>query len=98
MNVEFHPEAAAEVIEAYQWYFERSENAADRFQKELDRAIEYIGDYPDRYARHDHGTRVFLLRRFPYLVIYKEYDEQIIVIAVAHDKRKPGYGRRRLKN
>ncbi len=47
--VEFHPDAADEAVETHQWYAERSEKAAERFLAELDRAIENIGDFPDRY-------------------------------------------------
>jgi plasmid stabilization system protein ParE len=95
--VEFHPDAADEAVEMHQWYADRSEKAAERFLGELDRAIEKIGEFPDRYPKHSHGTRVYLLRRFPYLVIYKEYADLVKIVAVAHGRRKPGYWKRRLK-
>src|ERR1022692_3360680 len=98
LPIEFHPEAAHEAVEAQQRYADRSGKAAERFLAELRRAIENIGEFPDRYPRHSHGTRVFLLRRFPYLVIYKEQADQIKIVAVAHGRRRPGYWKRRLKN
>jgi hypothetical protein len=35
------------------------------------------------------------LTRFPYLVVYREDATRILVVAVAHEKRKPGYWRKR---
>jgi toxin ParE1/3/4 len=42
-----------------------------------------------------HGTRKYLLRRFPYAVIYRVTDEAIEVVAVAHGRRRPGYWKTR---
>jgi plasmid stabilization system protein ParE len=95
--VEFHAEAALEAAEAHRRYAERSERAAERFLAELDRAVQNIGEFPERYPRHSHGARVFLLRRFPFLIIYKEYADQAKIVAVAHGRRRPGYWKRRLK-
>ena len=97
-EIEFHPEATHEAVEAHQRYAKRSGKAAERFFVELQRAVDSISEFPDRYPRHTHGTRVFLMRRFPYLVIYMEQVEQVIVVAVAHGRRRPGYWKRRLKS
>jgi hypothetical protein len=37
-----------------------------------------------------------VLAKFPYSVIYKEKDEVILIVAVAHAKRRPGYWRGRI--
>jgi plasmid stabilization system protein ParE len=94
--IEFHPEAADEAVEAQQRYAEQSEKTAERFLAEVQRALEKIGEFPDRYPRHSHGTRVFLLRRFPYLIIYKAYADHVKIVVVAHGKRKPGYWKHRV--
>ena len=88
-------EAADEGRDAYQWYLDRSPRAAERFQKEIDRAIEEIGNEPDRWPEYVHGTRYFPLRRFPYLVVFRETAAAIQVIAIAHSHRKEGYWKRR---
>ena len=89
--VEFHPEAITEAGAAAEWYRQRSQDAANRFLEELDRAIERIADAPSRWPAFRHGTRRFLLRRFPFSVVYREAGETVQVIAVAHGRRKPGY-------
>lgn len=95
-SIELHPEAIAEARDAREWYAGRSPVAADAFMAELDGAVEGIRQWPDRWAAYLHGTRRYLLKRFPYLVIYRATTEKIQVIAVAHGRRKPGYWRRRL--
>jgi plasmid stabilization system protein ParE len=94
--VRFHPAALAEAEAAFAWYSERSENAAGRFLDELDRAIARISHQPRVYPAFEAGTRRILLPHFPYLVVFREAEEGIQVIAVAHGRRRPGYWRPRL--
>ncbi|MCH7935415.1 MAG: type II toxin-antitoxin system RelE/ParE family toxin, partial [Gemmatimonadetes bacterium] len=42
------------------------------------------------------GTRRVLLHRFPYIVVYKELEDEILVVAFAHHKQRPGYWRDRI--
>jgi toxin ParE1/3/4 len=42
------------------------------------------------------GTRRFVLRRFPFSIIYLDDPEVRSIVAVAHSKRKPGYWKVRL--
>jgi len=95
--VELHPDAIAEARDAREWYAERSSVAADAFMAELDTAIGRICESPDRWATYLHGTRRYLMKRFPYLVVYRAIKDKLQVVAVAHGRRKPGYWRRRLK-
>jgi plasmid stabilization system protein ParE len=95
MPIEFDPRAIAEARATRRWYARRSARVADRFLAELDRAIGQIRATPEQWPSYLHGTRVYRLRRFPYLVIYRETQAAIQVIAVAHGARKPGYWKRR---
>ena len=40
--------------------------------------------------------RVRMLRKYPYLVLYHELDDEVEVIAIAHTSRRPGYWEDRL--
>jgi plasmid stabilization system protein ParE len=95
-QVELHPQAIAEAHAAAKWYRERSTSAADAFVSELDRAMEKIAEAPEMPQRYAGGTRRFLLRHFPYSVIYREKSGRIEIVAVAHGRRKPGYWKSRL--
>jgi len=96
-RIEFHEGASAEYDAAFDWYLERSPDAALRFDAEVDRALAEIIAAPRRWAEGLHSTRRYLLRRFPYILIYREHPSGTIqIVAVAHTGRKPAYWRQRL--
>jgi toxin ParE1/3/4 len=96
-SAEFHQEATAEYDAAFDWYLERSPDAALKFDAEMDRALALIIQGPDRWAAGPHSTRRFLLRQFPFTVIYRQRPSgEIQIVAVAHTSRKPGYWKQRL--
>lgn len=90
-----HPEAVAEARSARQWYAERSTAAAGAFIQEVDDAIANIGEAPRRWPVYLHGTRRFAFRRFPFLLVYRESKDLILIVALAHAKREPGYWKNR---
>ena len=95
--VEFHDEASLEYDAAFDWYLERSPDAAVDFDAEVARALADIASAPLRWAAGPHSTRRYLLRRFPYILIYRERERDIQIVAVAHTSRKPGYWKKRLR-
>ena len=94
-DIDFHPEAHAEALAARASYGERSPDAAARFERELAAGVERIAEAPDRWPRHARRFRKLLLRRFPYLVIYRRVGGRVEIVAVAHGHRRPGYWRAR---
>ena len=94
-SVRLHPDAIAEAKAAYEWYAERNLSAANAFISDLGHAISQIQSRPERWTIHLGGTRKFLLRRFPYAVVYRVGRSTIQIIAVAHGRRRPGYWRSR---
>jgi len=97
LPIELHPEAIAEARGAREWYAERSPLTAGAFMAELDLSIGQISGSPDRWATYLHGTRRYLLNRFPYFVVYRVAGDKLQVVALAHGKRRPGYWRHRMK-
>ena len=95
-QVNVHPEAVAEAQVATQWYRERSALAARAFLSELDHAIGKIAEDPDIWPPYVGGTQRFLLKRFPFSVVYRLVSDKIEVVAIAHGRRKPGYWKKRL--
>jgi toxin ParE1/3/4 len=93
--VHLHPAAVDEAAAASQWYHGQSERAGAAFDIELERAIALIGEAPQRWPPYLHGTQRFVLRRFPFFVVYRRTAGGVEVIAVAHAKRQPGYWRGR---
>jgi plasmid stabilization system protein ParE len=86
-----HPEAIRETRAAREWYSAWSTEAADAFMAEVDSAIEGIEEGPRQWPTYLGMTRRYLLRRFPFFVVFREANERIEVLAVAHARRRPGY-------
>lgn len=93
--LEYLDEALEEVEAAARWYAERSSTAAIAFSDEIDAAESAIVRLPEAWPSFEHGTRRYLLRRFPYSVVYRVEPDRIVIVAVVHARRRPGYWRRR---
>ena len=93
--VEFHPAADLEVSEAHRWYAERDEHAAARFRAALDKAVQAAAEAPEQWPVYLLGTRRLLLRRFPFLLVFRVDSSRILILDVAHERRRPGYWRKR---
>ena len=94
--VRFHPEAQLELDEAIAYYEERSPGVGIDLRKQVESAIPKIQLHPLRWSPSTHGTRRFMLRKFPYSLVYLEMLDHIWLVAVAHHKRRPGYWQKRL--
>lgn len=94
-GVQILPEAEAEIREAFLWYFERSPIAADAFRAETFLAIDRLAVDALMWPEDEDAIRKHVLRHFPYTVFYEIRDTMVTVLAVAHQRRKPGYWRKR---
>lgn len=95
--LDFHPLAIAEARAARRRYAGVSAALAARFMSALDGAVASVEANPAGHAPYLHGTRVVRFRRFPYLLVFLELSpNHLLGVAVAHDRRRPGYWRRRL--
>jgi len=95
-ELEYLEEALEEAEAAARWYTERSAVAAVAFTEEMDAAETAIQRLPEAWPSYDETTRRYLLRRFPFSVVYRVEPSRILIVAVAHGRRRPGYWRSRL--
>jgi toxin ParE1/3/4 len=95
-RLELHPEALAEADSALLWYRERSARAARAFIAEIERALNRVAEVPQRWPLTKAGWRRYPLLKFPYSVVYQEMRDFILIVAVAHGRRRPGYWRGRM--
>jgi plasmid stabilization system protein ParE len=94
-KVEFHPEAEEDLANAKQWYKQRSRLAARAFATEFAGAVRQIATSPTRWTKTEGEPRRFVLSRFPFSIVYPLEPERVYVIAIAHQRRRPGYWRER---
>ena len=90
-DVEVLPEAEAEAREAFLWYFDRSPIVADAFRDELLNAIDSLKVTAANWPQDTDETRRYHLRHFPYTVMYEVIGEKVTILAIAHQRRRPGY-------
>jgi plasmid stabilization system protein ParE len=95
--IRIRSEAQAEIEEAFEWYRAESRELAERFLTEIGTSLDLIRLHPGLYPMSTRSTRRRVLHTFPYLVIYQEKQDVILVVAVAHAKRRPGFWAKRLK-
>ena len=95
-------EAAESEIRYYlRWYEGERPGLGDRLWSEIQDIFQLISDYPAAGSvipriRAVRGVRRFPLRRFPFFVIYREFDDYLEIVALAHHRRRPRYWRSRL--
>lgn len=97
MNYEFHPEALDEYQQAALWYAERDHSVALRFVTFVEDAIERVVTAPERWRVIDEDVRRCLTRVFPYAILYTIEDDYVLILAVMHVGRAPGYWKSRIE-
>jgi plasmid stabilization system protein ParE len=87
----FRPQAIHEAAQARRWYASKRREAAEGFLRELRAAYDAISAKPTVYPFYERPYRFCRLKRYPYLVFFRELDEEVEILAVAHERRLPGY-------
>ena len=96
LSLEFHPAALAELELAKAWYDAQRPGLGGSFFHEITAAVSRIRETPNAWPEYKRGTRRFLVHRFPFAVIYSQHSNSLLVVAVMHLKRRPGYWQSRL--
>jgi len=92
LNYFFHPAAEAEHLESLAWFESRATGLGASYLDEFVLTMAAICDAPQRYpiVKSPDIQRV-RMDRFPLSVLYREHDNEIEVLAVAHHRRRPHY-------
>lgn len=91
---EAYLEVALEEILDIEYYLEsQREGLGDAFRAELNALVDTLLDFPEMapVVEGSKGIRQMAMRRFSYVAIYKLTDEMLLIGAIAHTSRKPGY-------
>ncbi|MBW4598079.1 MAG: type II toxin-antitoxin system RelE/ParE family toxin [Calothrix sp. FI2-JRJ7] len=92
----FNALAEQELLESASFYDEQTRGLGLEYLDEVQKAINLIIRYPEIGSTIEDSVRRFIVPKFPYSLIYSVLeDNQIRILAVAHNKRKPKYWRNR---
>ena len=96
-DYDFLKPAQIELEEEVKYYNEERTGLGYEFATEVAATISRILRYPEAWTKLSKRTRRCRTKRFPYGVIYQIRGDRILVVAVAHLRRKPLYWRDRVK-
>lgn len=91
LPIAFHEAAAQELTEAAAFYEAECPGLGVSFLADVEGALQRLGEFPESGARHPGGLRRQVLLRFPYTLWYSLRPDQLRILAVAHEKRRPLY-------
>ena len=91
MRVRFATYARQELDDAIRFYELENPGLGTRFKDEVRKAALRIAAYPQAWSVERGDIRKCLLHTFPYKLLYSVEEDHILVIAVAHQHRKPAY-------
>ncbi len=95
MKYVFHPEALTEYADAVQYYAEKRQEVAQAFIDAIEDAVYRIRTAPTRYAPIDEDIRRCMTKKLPYGILYVIEPDYILILAVMHCSREPGYWQNR---
>ena len=96
MFVELHPEAETELIENASYYEREVEGLGYRFIEDVERGINLLISQPLIGRPFNEQLRSFVLGSFPFSLIYSFEQDKLWIVAIAHQKRRPDYWRKRI--
>lgn len=96
LPVRFSAEAASELDAAAAWYDEQRPGLGEAFIDAVETALGLLADWPGSGApatglADGLDVRRVPVARFPYHLPYVVIEDHVRVLAVAHDRRRPGY-------
>ena len=89
--VRFSMLASQELEDAIRYYEIESPGLGMKFRSEVRKAVRRIAKYPSAWSVERGDVRKCLLHKFPYKLLYAIEPDHVIILAVAHQHRRPDY-------
>ena len=89
MKIKLHPKAEEDLNKALSYYTNIDINLERKFINYLDKTFSKILDFPNLYQYETKTSQKVLMDKFPYIVIYEQYEDIIMILAIFHTSRKP---------
>ncbi len=83
--------AQADIRKAALFYKRQTRHLGTEFTVEVEYALSRVAENPEIGSPMRRGARKLLVRRFPYLIIYRVHPDHVLVLAVGHQRRHPDF-------
>jgi toxin ParE1/3/4 len=83
--------AQADIRKAALFYKRQARHLGTEFTAEVEYALSRVAENPEIGSPMRRGARKLLVRRFPYLVIYRVLPDHVLVLAIGHQRRHPDF-------
>ena len=93
--IRYHHEARLELLHEIAYYTAISRRLGESFDKAIEAAEHRAAEFPELGSPYKHGTRRVFPKKFPFSVVYVATDNEIFILAIAPDSRKPGHWKAR---
>lgn len=91
MTFRFLPPAEAELLEGISYYAAIRPELGMQFERAVADAVRNVVLHPERGAPRSKSTRRWLVKGFPFGIIYWAGGSEVLIVAVAHQRKKPEY-------
>ena len=90
-RVTFHPKAESELYESVVWYEEVLSGLGREFLKEVEKILDHLNLHPFIYSKRKKNYREAVLRKFPYILVYKinPRSNEVHILHVFHTSQHP---------
>lgn len=96
MIIEYHPAVESELQAIRRYYEDRSPRLGQQFIDEFEKFVLRIAENPQRWMAVDSDIRRALMRKFPYVIYFRQIGpDRIRINVIKHQRRHPSLGRDR---
>ena len=96
MRITFLSPALEEITKAVEYYESQAPGLGEDLDRDIERTLGFLSHNPDLGSPFESQTRRALLRRFPFGLVYRVAKDRIVLIALIHLRREPGYWKDRV--
>jgi plasmid stabilization system protein ParE len=96
MILEYHPQARLDFARAFRWYLKKSPQAASKLLVRTEETAAQIVGSPNIFPAASRGCRQAKIKRYPIPLVFQVREGCIIIVAVAHAKRRESFWHNRV--
>ena len=89
MQIKLHPLAQEDYKKAIDYYYAINAELEQKFITHLDNCFHKIVQFPNLYPFEIRTAQKVIMQRFPYVILYEKYQNEIMILAIFHTKQNP---------